>query len=60
MIKAQTSVGHPSGWCKGKKDVKEDYTTSARQLVDLHGIKPVAFIAVRSARYNDLTSEISS
>jgi len=40
--------------------VKEDYTTSARQLVDLHGIKPVAFIAVRSARYNDLTSEISS
>jgi len=60
MIKAQTSVGHPSGWCNGMKDVKDDYTTSARQLVGLHGIKPLAFVAVRSAYYNDLATEISS
>ena len=61
MIKAQTSVGHPCGWCsQGKKDVKDDYTISARQLVALDEIKPLAFLAVRSACYNDLTSEISN
>ena len=40
--------------------MKDDYTISARQLVALDEIKPLAFLAVRSACYNDLTSEISN
>jgi hypothetical protein len=40
--------------------MKDNYKSSARQLVGLHRIKHLAFLAVRSACYNHLISELCS